>query len=266
MKNKNICKFPTASLIGNALSVSCFVLETDPETMQCPIKLSSHRMILVLQGKGIIQVSGTPIPLQSGMLLFGLRGETVALQSGENLLYMYIDFEGARAEELLRRFDITPISRSYESLDGLIPLWQESLSRASESTIDLASESILLYTFSRLFGAESEHNGIIGRIAEITEQHFNDPDLSLTAIAEELSYHPKYVSHLFKSKMGISYSEYLRSVRLKYATTLFDHGIDSVKNVALLSGFSDPLYFSSVFKKCIGVSPKEYKKAKNKRP
>ena len=58
--------------------------------------------------------------------------------------------------------------------------------------------------------------------------------------------------------MGIGYSEYLRSVRLKYAITLLDHGIDSVKNVALLSGFTDPLYFSNAFKKEIGVSPKEF--------
>ena len=62
--------------------------------------------------------------------------------------------------------------------------------------------------------------------------------------------------------MNISYSEYLRSVRLKYAVTLFDHGIDSVKNVALLSGFSDPLYFSKVFKDTIGVSPTVYVKNK----
>ena len=41
--------------------------------------------------------------------------------------------------------------------------------------------------------------------------------------------------------------------------TLFDHGIDSVKNVAFLCGYTDPLYFSNVFKKQIGMSPKEYK-------
>ena len=145
----------------------------------------------------------------------------------------------------------------------MIPLWQESLASASDKTIDLAAESILLYSFSRLFGAESERNSIIGKIAEITEQRFSDPALSLSVIAEELSYHPKYVSHLFKEKMEISYSEYLRSVRLKFATTLFDHGIDSVKNVALLSGFTDPLYFSNVFKKCVGMSPKQYIEYRN---
>jgi AraC-like DNA-binding protein len=60
--------------------------------------------------------------------------------------------------------------------------------------------------------------------------------------------------------MGIGYAEYLRNLRIKYAVSLFDHGIDSVKNVALLSGFSDPLYFSTVFKTVVGLSPKEYLK------
>jgi YesN/AraC family two-component response regulator len=45
---------------------------------------------------------------------------------------------------------------------------------------------------------------------------------------------------------------------MKYATMLFDRGLDSVKNVAQLSGYSDPFYFSNVFKKSVGVSPKEY--------
>ena len=60
--------------------------------------------------------------------------------------------------------------------------------------------------------------------------------------------------------MGLGYSEHLRNMRIKYAVSLLEHGIDSVKNVALLSGFSDPLYFSSVFKKTVGVSPRDYKK------
>ena len=65
--------------------------------------------------------------------------------------------------------------------------------------------------------------------------------------------------------MGITYSEYLKNLRIKYAISLFEHGIESVKNVAFLSGFSDPLYFSTVFKSNIGVPPKEYKnKIKNK--
>ena len=77
-------------------------------------------------------------------------------------------------------------------------------------------------------------------------------------IADEIGYNSKYLSHLFKEKMGVSYSEYLRSFRFKYAISLFELGISSVKNAALLSGFSDPLYFSNAFKKAIGMSPKEF--------
>ena len=60
--------------------------------------------------------------------------------------------------------------------------------------------------------------------------------------------------------MHISYSEYLRSFRLKHAISLFELGLSSVKNVAILSGFSDPLYFSTIFKKYIGISPKDFSK------
>ena len=171
---------------------------------------------------------------------------------------MYIDFSGMRATELFRKFNVNSLSRLFEDFDGIIPLWEESLFRASEETVDIVAESILLYSFSRLYDNSKTDNGLLGKIIEITEQSFNDCELSISEIAEELSYNPKYLSHFFKERAGVTYSEFLRSVRLKYAISLFDHGIDSIKNVALQSGFSDPLYFSGVFKKSVGLSPKEY--------
>lgn len=262
MKRNNICKFPSSSAIGGTISVSRFVKETDESVMTSKCRLGSHRMILVVEGNGQFVINQDLYNVEQGTLLFVFADDELALFSGSPI-YIYIDYLGARANDLHRRFDITPLTRAYGGFDGLIPLWQESLARASDKTVDLATESILLYTFSRLSNTTNEKNGIIGRIAEITEQDFGDPDLTLSKIAESLCYHPKYLSHLFKEKMSMSYSEYLRSVRLKYAVTLFDHGIDSIKNVALLSGFSDPLYFSKVFKDNIGVSPKSYIKNKS---
>ena len=58
--------------------------------------------------------------------------------------------------------------------------------------------------------------------------------------------------------MGIS--EYLRVLRIRYAVMLMENGVTSVKNVAALSGFSVPLYFSKVFTEMIGVSPSQYQK------
>ena len=261
MQNKNICKFPNSSRLGGVINVSSFVKETDSDVMCAPTSLKTHRMILITEGEGQFKINGDTHPVRKGSLIFAFEGEDISLSCG-TVIYMYVDYSNSRAEELHRRFDITHLTRSFEGFDSLIPLWQESLARASDKTIDLATESILLYTFSRLSDAAAEKNEIIGKIAEITEREFSDPDLSIGDIAAKLNYHPKYLSHLFKEKMGIGYSEYLRSVRLKYAITLLDHGIDSVKNVALLSGFSDPLYFSKVFKDSVGVSPTVYVKNK----
>ena len=262
MKGKNICKFPSSPLPCNSLSVFSFVKETDADVMKIQSSLSSHRLMLITEGEGVFIINRDRYCVKQGMLIFLFSDDEFTLLEGE-LNYIYVNYSGSRADELHRRFEITPLTRSFAGFDGLIPLWQESLARASDKTIDLATESTLLYTFSRLSDTVTENSGIIGRIAEITERSFSDPSLCLSAIARELNYHPKYLSHLFKERMNMNYSEYLRSVRLKYAITLLDHGIDSVKNVALLSGFSDPLYFSKVFKENIGVSPKSYIKGKD---
>lgn len=257
MKDKNICKFPISDL-SDVLFTSCYVRESNMETMKTVTRLQYYRMLLVLQGEGTLRFEERTVGFKAGDLIFGFPNEKFYMVDGLNSIYAYIDFNGVRATELLRRFDIDLYHRAFSGFDGLIPLWEESLSRASEQTIDLAAESIVLYTFSRLYGNTSERSSIIGRIMELTENHFTDAKFGISKIAEDISYNPKYISHLFSEKTGTTYSEYLRTLRIRHAVSLFDHGIQSVKNVAFLSGFSDPLYFSNVFKKQIGVSPKEY--------
>ena len=259
MRYSDICKFTSTSLL-ETLTVDCFVMETNPTVMRKTFVLEKKRMILILKGEGKIYFDDSEISFVAGNLIFGFEGEKFKVSDEKDVAYAYISFGGNRADDLFRRFNVKPINRSFGGFDGLIPLWTESLCRASEQTIDLAAESIVLYTFSRLYDSASQLSGLVSDIVDIVEKKFDDPDLSMNVIAEKLSYNPKYVSHLFKQKIGVSFSEYLRSVRIKFAVSLFDHGIDSVKNVALLSGFYDPLYFSTVFKKVVGVSPKEYAK------
>lgn len=258
MNKRNICKFPSSPL-SESMSISCFVLETDKTVMSKNHTLKDHCAILVSSGKVKFKFSDKVYTADVGSLIFCFRGEEYSAVCEGEASYMYICFSGNRADELFYRFDIKATNRIFDGFDGLIPLWNESLLRASEKTADLASESILLYTFSRLSGSVADLNSLVNKVVEITEQSFTDTDLSINSIAEELSYNPKYVSHIFKKKMGISFSEYLRTLRIKFAVSLFERGIVSVKNVALLSGFSDPLYFSTVFKKTVGMSPKEYK-------
>lgn len=259
MKNKNICKFVHQSHFNN-LSVFCFVKESNPDVMKKKTKLDKQLMILVTQGEGKFKFDETEISFRTGTLVFGFESECFSVEFLEPCEYMYIHFDGTRANELFYRFNINKSHRKFDGFEGLIPLWLESISSASEQTIGLSTESILLYTFSRLSLNSNQQRGLISKVITISEEQLTNSELSITKIAEELGYNSKYLSHHFKEKMGISYSEYLKTLRIKYAVSLFEHGIDSVKNVALLSGFTDPLYFSTVFKKSLGISPKDYKK------
>ena len=258
MKDRNICKFIPSS-VTDELRVSCFIFESNTDTMQTETVLQENMLILVKKEKAVFSFDGIKGETVAGTLVFGFAGEKMRVSECDDCEYMYINFSGARCEKIFRRFGISRANRAFSGFDGMIPLWQDSLSRASDENIDLASEGILLYTFSRLSGEEAASAGLVNTVIAMTEERFTDPGLSVALIAKELSYNPKYISHVFKEKMGMRYSEYLRMCRIKYAVSLFDAGLDSVKNISYLSGFDDPLYFSTVFKKVVGVSPKEYK-------
>ena len=258
LSTRNICKMSPLPLI-DTLSVRLFVLETNENVMRQRHLLERNWLILLAQSKANFYFDEQVHVVQAGELLFGFRGEKMRIEPLQDAAYIYIEFDGQRADELLRRFGVRSTNRQFAGFEGMIPLCKESLARADEQTIDLAAESMLLYAFSRLGGTSMPNGNLINRMLEITEDRFTDPDFSITALAAELSYNSKYISHVFKKKMGMTYTQYLRSMRIKYAVSLFDHGLDSIKNVALLSGFFDPLYFSSVFKQVVGVSPTEYK-------
>lgn len=259
MKSKNICKFVTPDT-NSQLMLIRFILESEHDAMLQPTQNPYHRMVLITRNAGKFLLNNRSFNCSVGDIIMFFENETYSFEGENGFQYMYIDFKGLRAEELFRRFYINESNRTFSGFDGLVPLWLESLSRASEENIDLAAESVLLYTFSKFTVSASKINNCINEIIKITEENFSDPQLTITSISENLGYNSKYLSHIFKKKTGVGYTEYLQNFRIKYAVSLFEHGIDSIKNVALLSGFTDPLYFSTVFKNKIGVSPKNYTK------
>lgn len=257
MKDRNVCKF-AALAQAHSLEIRCFVLETDQAVMAQRVQLKCNRAYLCTQGEGELLADSGVVAFRPGMLVFGFEHEGVSIVPHGHCEYMYIDFTGLRAQELLLRFSIGVRNRAIPGMGGMIPLWNESLLRASKDTVDLAAESMLLFTFSRLTDSRGSQGQLISCILARIDERFNEPGFTVAVLAQELGYSPKYISSIMKKKTGTGFSEYLQKRRISYAVTLFDHGLDSVKNVAFLSGYADPLYFSTAFKKHTGLSPREY--------
>lgn len=92
------------------------------------------------------------------------------------------------------------------------------------------------------------------------EKNYMNAGMSLNTVCEYLSVSTSYFSTIFKAYTGETFIETLTRVRMEKAKKLLE--TTSLKNyeVALEVGYSDPHYFSSIFKKQTGKTPGEYAK------
>lgn len=259
MNDRNICKFTSRNDQG-ILNAKSFFFEQELPHDGEERNLPNNSLYLVVSGEGMFRCCGVNHKLSAGDVFFTFAGVSFTIEGKDGFKYYCISFSGARGDELFRRFGITSINCVFDGCDGLIPLWNDSLVRANQENIDLVSESLVLYTFSRLKGTDEPGTDMVKFVLNYLEENFTDHKLTLSHVASAAGYNPKYLSHVFKKKFDMGFSEYLRLLRIKHAVMLIENGVTSVKNVAFLSGFSDPMYFSRVFTEVIGVSPSNYKK------
>ncbi len=94
---------------------------------------------------------------------------------------------------------------------------------------------------------------------EYVQNNFND-DISLTSVAQIFNVSPEHLSRTFKKQTGFGFNKYLTLLRLKEAETLLKETTLPINEIASRSGFSDGNYFSLIFKKFHGLSPKEVRR------
>ncbi|MDO4337119.1 MAG: AraC family transcriptional regulator [Eubacteriales bacterium] len=86
-------------------------------------------------------------------------------------------------------------------------------------------------------------------------------DLSLKTFSEYLSVNSSYLSARFKKEVGLSLTEYVNQKRILYAQSLLATTNLPLKSVAQQCGIPDIYYFSRLFKKITGITPKKYREA-----
>ena len=101
-------------------------------------------------------------------------------------------------------------------------------------------------------------NNTIKKIKNIVNEEYSQP-LSMKYIADKMYLNHIYLGQIFKKETGISLNDYINKVRINKAKKLLKESQAMVYEIAEQVGFSDPQYFSTVFKKNTGVSPKEYR-------
>lgn len=101
-------------------------------------------------------------------------------------------------------------------------------------------------------------NHIIQSVAKYISQNFSK-NITLVSTAKKYNVSPEHLSRQFKKNTGFNFNEYLNLVRVQNAEKLLKTKDMSMTEVAFYCGFNDSNYFSTVFKKVVGVSPKKYR-------
>lgn len=108
----------------------------------------------------------------------------------------------------------------------------------------------------RAYGRMRRHE-LMSRAREYMQQHYAEL-VSLDDIAEALHVSGYYLSHVFSAESGFTLFSYLTNLRMERAASLLLEGDLNVSQVSRAVGYRSPNYFSKVFRKRYGCSPREF--------
>ena len=84
-------------------------------------------------------------------------------------------------------------------------------------------------------------------------------NLGLDAQAKRLNVNPSYLSALFKKETGLTLTEYVKRKRINHAVFLLNTSNLQIQTIAQHCGIADVNYFTKMFKKIVGKTPKDYR-------
>ena len=109
------------------------------------------------------------------------------------------------------------------------------------------------------FMASQINDATTARILKYVTEHIDTPDLKIDDIADAMGMSRSVLYTKIKQQLGMTPIDFVRHVRIMRACELLKDTDESLSSVAFAVGFSDPKYFSKVFKRETGIVPTEYR-------
>ena len=110
-----------------------------------------------------------------------------------------------------------------------------------------------------LIPVSADHDSIRNLMNYCSENYTEN--LTLDSVSKELHLSKYYISHIFKERMNIGFTDFINSLRTEHACELLKKDV-SITDVAFSSGFSSIRTFNRVFLENTGMTPRDYIKAK----
>ncbi|MCM3785220.1 response regulator [Neobacillus mesonae] len=107
---------------------------------------------------------------------------------------------------------------------------------------------------------EASVSPLVRRARQYLQEHYADHSLTLDTVASELSVSAVYLSRMLKKELGDSFISLLTGIRIHKAIQLLNKSDLTIHEIAEQTGYESQHYFSTAFKKVMGISPNKYRK------
>lgn len=254
-----------------------------------PYPMHSHRfaeLVMVLGGRGVhLSQDGSSTIIKSGDVILIPEGQSHGYKDTQNLELMDILFKLDQLGLPLKELNKIPGFRVlFGELSSGKRIMQYRLSEGCQRVLDvvrqLEAESmgqepgrnellrahfiILLVTLSRVL-FENQH-GSRRRLRQalwLMEEHFDQPH-RVSSLASSVGMAHRTFTRTFRKTVGVSPGEYMLNLRIHQAKVLLEEEDLTVTEISQRVGFDDSNYFSRLFRRKTGKSPRQWRQTTTK--
>lgn len=286
----------TARILVNTIDSSCenIFVSHHPLEANCRTKQHSHdyfELMYVSKGSCTQKIGSVPCNLAAGdfCLLNPYITHEIDIDSSETLLFNIMIrqnllresfFSMIAGNDLISNFFATSLftesqQKSYLYVPGgentaaashiqalIIEFHEKKMGyqKAAENYLALLCMELARSLQDRIDRENYTMMGgnLLSEILAYINQH--KLEVTLTSVAEQFHYHPKYLSSLIKRYTHKSFSEILLEAKLQDVCCYLKNTSLSIDEISQLMGYYDRSYFNRLFKKAFQMSPSQYRK------
>ena len=230
-----------------------------------------HQILFCADGEGMLEFDGEKIKLSEGDCFFLPRLHPHSYYPlTDHWDVRWTAFEGTACDDVLERLKMTRPSVIHIDADSKLEKIFDRMIRSLETDILYCDYicSGLIYDYILEFHryTDEERNSSKSRnvtllLPALRYMHENfKQDISMSELSEMVGITPQHFCRIFKKTMGVRPNVFLTQIRLEEAKHLLSDTNSTVAYAAEQSGFRDTGYFSTVFKKYVGMTPSDHKR------